>query len=71
MARFRVSLLLDVSDDATLADVLAYVYDLEWVGGNRDPENDPMFYSATVVEAAVTRGRARIKALRKRSQSHD
>jgi hypothetical protein len=34
---------------ATLDEVENFAFDLEWVGGCRDPDEDPLFESVTVV----------------------
>lgn len=36
-----------------MEEVADFIYDLEWVGGNRDPEHDIMFDSLSVVGITV------------------
>lgn len=54
---FRVHLLVDADENATIEDVKEYMYNLQWIGGCRDPDNDPMFNSVEVLENKVTKGR--------------
>lgn len=42
---------------ATVQDVEDYVYDLEWAGGCRNPEEDLMFDSLHVENVTVRRAR--------------
>lgn len=55
----RVNMLLEVPDGADMDDVEVFLYDLEWVGGNRDPDNDPMFESVKIISLDIARGRRR------------
>lgn len=56
MAKWRINLLVEADDKATEADVKSLVSDLTWVGGCRDPENDPMFESVDILEMKITKG---------------
>lgn len=56
--KWRVNLLIEADDEADKDDILNFLDDLEWVGGCRDPDNDPMFSSVNVLEKKVTRGRS-------------
>lgn len=56
---WRINLLVAADDDATQQDVESLVHDLEWVGGCRDPENDPMFHSVEIIEGEVWPARQR------------
>lgn len=55
--KWRVNLLIEAEDDATKQDIEEFLYDLEWVGGCRDPDTDPMFSSVKIIESRVSRGR--------------
>jgi hypothetical protein len=55
--KWRVNLLIEADDEATKQDIEQFLYDLEWVGGCRDPDTDPMFDSVKIIEGSVTRGR--------------
>jgi len=54
---WRITLLVEANEDATQEDIEEFVHDLEWSGGCRDPDNDPMFDSVEIVEKTVARGR--------------
>ena len=55
MKKFRVTLLLEASPEATNEDVSDFLEALTWAGGCRDPDHDPMFDSVTILEKKVTR----------------
>lgn len=55
--RWRVTLLIEAEDAATKEEIEDFLEDLTWVGGCRDPENDPLFSSVEILEKKVTRGR--------------
>ena len=57
--KVRLNLLVEAPEGATLEEVLAFVHDLEWCGGCRDPENDVMFESLTILEGKATKGRSK------------
>ena len=42
-------------EDATSADVKSLIYDLAWVGGCRDPDTDPAFYSMAPSSIVIKR----------------
>lgn len=54
--KWRVNLLIEADNNADIYDIEQFLYDLEWVGGCRDPDNDPMFSSVKVLDSKVTRG---------------
>jgi len=55
--KWRINLLIEADNKATQKDIEAFIYDLEWVGGCRDPDNDPMFSSVKIIEKIITKGR--------------
>ena len=56
MAKYRVNLLVEADDDATIEQVADFITALEWVGGGRHP-NDPMFDSLKILSGEVKIGR--------------
>lgn len=42
-----------VPDAATDADLSSFLLDLEWVGGCRDPDRDPLFESIRIKEVKI------------------
>jgi hypothetical protein len=45
---YILTLRIRASPDTTRQDVIDFAHDLEWVGGCRDPDNDPFFSSVTI-----------------------
>lgn len=52
---FTVSFTAHCEEQVTKAELLAFVRDLEWSGGCRDPQNDPLFSSITMTKIVVKR----------------
>lgn len=40
---YEVTMIVHAAPDATAVDAVSLIHDLTWVGGCRDPENDPAF----------------------------
>lgn len=55
--KWRVTLLIEADDEADQVDIENFLDDLEWVGGCRDPDHDPMFGSVDILEKKITKGR--------------
>lgn len=55
--KWHAHILIDAPDDATKDDIDSFLYDLEWVGGCRDPDNDPMSDSVKVLHIRLTKAR--------------
>jgi hypothetical protein len=51
--RFIVQMEIIAPFDASIADVRDYLWDLEWAGGCRNPQDDPMFSSVGVISATA------------------
>lgn len=62
MPIFRINLLVEAPEGADAEDVSDFLEDLTWVGGCRDPDNDPMFSSVEILEKKVSRGRRTTRA---------
>jgi len=51
--RMRVTMTVVAPPGATLRDVDSFLYDLEWVGGCRHPQEDFMFESLRIESSTV------------------
>ncbi len=52
---YQVTMTVHVNEDARIFDVRSLLEDLTWVGGCRDPETDPGFYSLTPSKINILR----------------
>lgn len=54
---YTVSMFVYAPADATIETVRSLLMDLQWVGGCRDPENDPAFDSLKVGHVQISRAK--------------